>query len=497
MSRRTTTRTTPAGKGSTQVTGETKDGSKARFSPIDRRTFLALGTAGAATMVASASMAAAVTAGGPNPSPRSDRPVGLDPATGRDTVNGRAFHGDVYRLALAATDGFVSMPQGADPIAPYFPDPIGVQQNRTTYTFGFRNVTDLDQPQVAAQKGMTQVCAPLFGVPADSELWVVLTNLGLQLRPDLVDSHTLHWHGFRNAIPFYDGVPETSISVPIGRDFTYVFRPKDAGTYMYHCHFEDVEHVTMGMTGIVYVTPTDAVPGGHKGLTYGVHDGAPVPASNDTAYDREYAIILTEIDSRAHWNDAHIQTTDWTDFHPEFWLMNGRAYPDTVKANGVRNPDGSLSHPTDAHLDQQPLSSLIECNAGEKVLIRLVNLGFQNHTLTLPGIPMDVVGRDARYVPAAARRKATDTVQLGPGESRDIIITPTAAGTFPFFNRDLSRYTGSSTDASGQWLGGQRTHVVVSPAGTLGAQPKPNGHVGDTDPLAGGGPLPTFVEHLA
>ena len=90
---------------------------------------------------------------------------------------------------------------------------------------------------------------------ADEELWITLANLGLQLRPDLIDSHTLHWHGFRNAIPFYDGVPETSISVPIGRQFTYVYRPDDPGTYMYHCHFEDVEHVTMGMTGIVFVRP--------------------------------------------------------------------------------------------------------------------------------------------------------------------------------------------------------------------------------------------------
>ena len=65
----------------------------------------------------------------------------------------------------------------------------------------------------------------------------------------------MHWHGFVNAIPLFDGVPELSISVPIGRDFTYFYRPHDPGTYMYHCHFEDVEHVQMGMTGIVYVRP--------------------------------------------------------------------------------------------------------------------------------------------------------------------------------------------------------------------------------------------------
>ena len=76
------------------------------------------------------------------------------------------------------------------------------------------------------------------------------------MRPDLVDGHTIHWHGFVNAIPLFDGVPELSISVPIGRSFTYFYRPHDPGTYMYHCHFEDVEHVQMGMTGLLFVRPS-------------------------------------------------------------------------------------------------------------------------------------------------------------------------------------------------------------------------------------------------
>ena len=41
-------------------------------------------------------------------------------------------------------------------------------------------------------------------------------------------------------------------SVPIGKSITYLYRPTDPGTYMYHCHFEDVEHVQMGMTGLLY-----------------------------------------------------------------------------------------------------------------------------------------------------------------------------------------------------------------------------------------------------
>ena len=46
-----------------------------------------------------------------------------------------------------------------------------------------------------------------------------LTNLGLALRPDLFDAHTIHWHGFRNVIPFFDGEPTGSVAVTTGRIF--------------------------------------------------------------------------------------------------------------------------------------------------------------------------------------------------------------------------------------------------------------------------------------
>ena len=84
---------------------------------------------------------------------------------------------------------------------------------------------------------------------------VQLTNLGLAQRPDLFDAHTIHWHGFRNVITFFDGEPTGSVAVTTGRIFQYIYRPRDPGTYMFHCHVEDVEHVHMGMNGPVHVRP--------------------------------------------------------------------------------------------------------------------------------------------------------------------------------------------------------------------------------------------------
>ena len=503
MNRRTNTH---GMKGNTDVTSGTENEGGRLASLVGRRKFLALGGAAAAAVVGSVGVAKALGGGTVN-SPRSENPVGLNPATGRSS-GAVAKPAHVRHFALAGTDGWVSMPSARDlgpdwgvaNIDPYFPDPLADPANTTTYAFCFRNVTGLDRTQVANQKGHTQICAPIFFSTVGEEIWVTLTNLGLQLRPDLVDGHTLHWHGFRNAIPFYDGVPESSIAVAIGHDFTYVYRPKDAGTYMYHCHFEDVEHVTMGMHGIVFVKPDPAdtlIANGHAQKAYGITDG---DATGETGYDREYAIMLSEIDTRAHFGDAHIQATDWTDFHADMWTMNGRAYPDTLQPNGVRDtegnligqsegalvPDATIADPdqvksnlqplVDSRLFSNPLSSLVQAAPGERILIRFANLGFLDHTIVFPGLEVDVLGRDSRYVPQTAQRRSTDSIQIGPGESRDVFFTAPAAGVFPFYDRGMSHYAGSA-DGTNAWVGGQRSEVRVIPH--LAPQQKPNGWGGE------------------
>jgi FtsP/CotA-like multicopper oxidase with cupredoxin domain len=412
---------------------------------LSRRALLSLGGAGVLSVVAGAAWAANAT-DRPN---RGRLPTGLVPRPG------------VRQLAFAVTDGWAAMPPASREVAPWWPDKWA-PEGQNVYTFGFRDVTGMNRSQVEARQGQAQISAPLIESAVGEELWVTLSNLGLVMRPDLTDSHTFHWHGFRNAIPFYDGVPETSISVPIGRDFTYVFRPRDAGTYMYHCHFEDVEHVTMGMTGIVLVRPQ-----GQPAQAYGAADG---DVDGMSAFDREFTILLTEVDARAHWNDAHIQATDWTDFKPHFWLMNGRAYPDTLAPNAAVDGIGDLL-PTagNEHLVYQPQSSRLVAAPGERVLLRLANLGFEDHTLTMPGVDMVMVGADARFL-GTARSVEVDTIQIGPGESRDIIIkAPLTEGTYALYNRDLAKYPGIATD---QWVGGMRTELVVTSA--AGPQQGPN-----------------------
>ena len=359
------------------------------------------------------------------------------------------------QVHLAGTDGWVSMPQGAPPDLPFFPDPLA-PSGFNTYVFGFRNVTGMTSTQVAAQRGHAQISAPMMSFDQEDDITITLTNLGLLQRPDLFDGHTLHWHGFVNAIPLFDGVPELSLAVPVGRDLSYFYRPHDAGTYMYHCHFEDVEHVQMGMTGMVFVRPSqNSSPVGTDpvGSKYAYNDG-----DGSTRYDREFAFLLTELWSAAHYRDAHIQVSDWTDYDPSFWLLNGRGYPDTIQ------PGGDPVSTAAGRLQYQPISSLVTCNVGDRVLLRLSNLGYQNHAMTVDNIDLQIVAKDASLLKGrdgTTNYISTNTVDVGPGESRDVIFQAPTPGEYLLYDRNYSYLE----NGGGPGYGGMMTKILVGAPG--------------------------------
>jgi FtsP/CotA-like multicopper oxidase with cupredoxin domain len=314
----------------------------------------------------------------------------------------------------------------------------------------------------------------LLWINQEQDTTIKLTDLGFTIRPDLTDGHTIHFHGFRNAIPLFDGVPEMSIAVPIGRAFTYFYRPHDPGTYMWHCHFEDVEHVQMGMTGIIFVRPT-------MGPKF-VYNHA------STAFDREFAMFLSEWWAEAHFRGAHIQEHDWSEYNPDYWLLNGRVYPDTLEPNGggTDATTGDLIPPAGRpNLKYQPISSLVRANAGDKVLLRFVDLGYQQHAMTLAGIPMKVVGKDATLLRNGSTDLSynTDTIYLGPGESYDAIFTaPVFDNTAPIFTDSVGTYNkyllynrnyGYLHNPGVAGLGGQATEIRIY-AGGVPAQTVPN-----------------------
>src|SRR5260370_27074951 len=95
--------------------------------------------------------------------------------------------------------------------------------------------------------------APLMAIDEDDEFFLTLTNVGMLMRPDLFEQHTIHFHGYPNASSVYDGVPDASVAVNIGGSMTYYYLAPDAGTYFWPCHITPPQHLQMGMVGHLYV----------------------------------------------------------------------------------------------------------------------------------------------------------------------------------------------------------------------------------------------------
>jgi hypothetical protein len=419
----------------------------------------------------------------------------LEWATRHPAAAARLLAGNIKVQHVGYTDGYISMPEGIEAIPPFFPD-ANAPAPFNAYVFGIRDLTGMDDPTMAAQKGHAQISAPILYCDEGKEFQIHLHNLGETQRPTgTPDNHTLHFHGFPNQIVYFDGVPDNSLAVPPGRELIYRYLPQDPGTYMYHCHVDDVEHVHLGLQGTVFVRPK-------MGPNFVYNDAA-------TRFDRQFVIHLQELDIHAHFNDNHNQDTDWSEYKAAFRLMNGRAWPDTI-APHVDPMAGALSAELE-RLRFQPNSSLIQAEAGEKVLIRISNLGFEEHSLMLPGIALTRVGRDAKQqsagradygavwdpatgYPAGTRGDITtisNRVDLGPGESRDLLFTAPAydaskgdstifgsPNVYVFYNRNanfVKPEAGQKLDG----LGGQQTLIHIYPnSGTvarLAPQTRPTG----------------------
>lgn len=374
---------------------------------------------------------------------------------------------------IMATDGWASYPgrRHAD--------------GAPVYGFGFRSVDDLALSGAGGEadlnpgdlidkyKGKVLFTAPTIIGMEGVEMAIVVTNLGLVARPDLDDAHSLHWHGYRNATAVFDGVPETSISVPSGRDLPYFFDNKlasepgqvkgSAGTYMYHCHFEDTEHVEMGMTGIIFVEPWDMWFDGpeqdirlipsidwpwkavRRKVAYNDN-----PAGIDSSFDREFALLMGEIDTTPHDNLEGVQEFVWSDYDPNYWMINGRSYPDTVipqitPAEQVTDPGGNTVYgetmqmpispaagdeTSESEMLYQHNSSLIQCREGDQVLLRMANLGYEVHSIEAAGLDMRVIAHDASMLigkdGTSDLTYTTRRIELGPGEARDVLFNAPA-----------------------------------------------------------------------
>jgi hypothetical protein len=180
----------------------------------------------------------------------------------------------------------------------------------------------------------------------------------------LPEPTTVHWHGIEVPIAM-DGVP--AISQPVvepGGRFTYEFTLHQHGTFFYHSHGAMQE--MLGMLGLFIIHPqTPYTPGVQK----------------------DYALVLQEyavLPNNATPNSLSMEF-NWLTF-------NGKAAPATT-----------------------PL--LVKL--GERVRLRLVNIGMDHHPIHLHGMQFEVTGTEGGRIPDRLWYPQ-NTVLVGVAQARDI-----------------------------------------------------------------------------
>jgi manganese oxidase len=194
------------------------------------------------------------------------------------------------------------------------------------------------------------------------------------LENHLPEPTSMHWHGFE--IPNdVDGGPGVSQS-PIrpGERYVYEFTLHQAGTFFYHSHMAMQE--MMGMLGAFIMHPKEPY---------------------RPAVDKDFVILLQEY---AVLPNNIVPNSMNMEFN---WLtMNGRVGP--------------------------AITPLI-IRLGDRVRIRLINLGMDHHPIHLHGHTFQVTGTEGGRVPESAWYPG-NTVLVGVAQARDIEFVANNPGSW-------------------------------------------------------------------
>jgi FtsP/CotA-like multicopper oxidase with cupredoxin domain len=297
------------------------------------------------------------------------------------------------------------------------------------------------QPLEQQFAGNAQFPAPIIYAAVGDVVEIRLKNLGVWANPLAPnDPHSIHLHGL-DVDAANDGVPETSVgAVPAnlcadgstntdcslnggpadgaGNVIVYMVTPQHIGTSMYHCHQEADIHVNMGMYGaFVTYNPTDAAylnggPGKGFGGWFGTLPG------QGFYYDKDYIMLVSEFDVRGHADEEGTYVDDglvppqswdpdpynWAMYQPQYWFINGLSFPQTIHAgfpSGFAYADWLLSHPGYETLYTGSISSAVNppgdwVTPGDKVLLRVINMGFETQPLHMHGYHGKIIGNDQR-----------------------------------------------------------------------------------------------------
>jgi len=355
---------------------------------------------------------------------------------------------DIVCMHITGGDGFADMADGTE-----------------LYVFSFGDVTGVaDANVIQAGTLGAETPAPRITVREGQELYLTLSNTGMIMRPDLFDPHSVHWHGFPNAAPIFDGLPEPSPTPVMGASLSYYYNAAVPGTYFYHCHVEAAEHMQMGMIGNLWVYPkqnllldgTDLNGFTHNtGNTYAYNDG-----DGSTYYDVEYPVQLTAFDRAFHEASLAVAPLPFADMYDDYGMINGRGYPDTIVVGDLPAPASNGGKIV------QKESSLISATQGDKILLRVSNVSTTHiYALTTTlGVPMKVVGRGAALLRGPNgddTSYSVNVLNVAGGQAYDVIVDTAGvpAGTYYLYTTNLASLSNGPEER-----GGIMTEIIVAAA---------------------------------
>lgn len=224
---------------------------------------------------------------------------------------------------------------------------------------------------------------------------------------------------------------------------TYTFTPTRPGTYHYHSGTRPDVQVEMGLIGAIIVRPTGFDP---------LHPRAYEHA--DTAYDRETLFLITEMDPRIHLlvgskiqlaldPYAALDASDFlTDYFPNYYILNGRVAPDTMKAAGS--------------MPVQPYDCMPIIHPGDRLLMRVVGGGHDMHPFHFHGAHARMIARDGHLLESVPGVSGPDlgtlffTFATVPGETIDGIYRWTGKDLgWDVYGTDPAHMAVTLTDANG------------------------------------------------
>jgi len=201
------------------------------------------------------------------------------------------------------------------------------------------------------------------------------------------------------------GVLDNSAAVSPGGSHTYSFTAPAAGSYMYYDSFRGKIGRAMGLSGPLVVMPAD---------------GSQTLYSGGPGFDRQYTLVLNELDDRLNAAVYNRQRYDMADYEPNYFFVNGLSYPQTTADD----------------------DTLVAMRVGEDVAIRFINTGLITSPQHFHGYHVDVASRDAIPETSVIEK---DTVVVDVGECVDLILNAAQPGVYPLHTHFVPGVTANGT----------------------------------------------------